>query len=431
MEPTAVSPLSNRRLRRRWRVPPAIMHGPEPLESAGILDELSGAAGLVLWQSLRDVTLWAGTPPAGREGLFSACAERKRIAAILTAGLDPELEQPLGMITAMVGHPGRVSAQRVALACRQVAQWAEGRGKLATALAFAQAGAVACPGDASAGYKVGQLARRRAEYVRAETWFRRTIALARQEGDWASYALSFSGLGNLHLQRGNLPKARALHTRALRAATRHSLRNIQGDALHDLFVLAGTAGEAGDALQFARQAFEVFGVAHPKIPVLAQDLAFYWLLQGHFEPSLRVFQSLRPHMGRTIERIVLLPNIARAAGGAGVRGAFEEVWVELQSILEAEPNDRSPEALLELARGAASLKDWDRAETAATRAIESARGRGEARVEFEGEAVLQAILLERSVQEGTSPTNEAQYAEYIDSFAGKVVESLNSCVAVS
>ncbi|MBA4157877.1 MAG: hypothetical protein H0X65_16450, partial [Gemmatimonadetes bacterium] len=58
MQPTSSassSPSSPRRVRRRWRVPPALVHGPEPLESAGILDEITGAAGLVLWQSLRDV----------------------------------------------------------------------------------------------------------------------------------------------------------------------------------------------------------------------------------------------------------------------------------------------------------------------------------------------------------------------------------------
>jgi tetratricopeptide (TPR) repeat protein len=432
MDSKAVNPPPQRRLRRRWRVPPAIMHGPEPLECAGVLDELSGAAGLVLWQSLRDVTLWAGTPPAEREGLFSACAERKRIASLLTTSLNPELEQPLGMITAMVGRPGRVSAERVALACRRVAQWAEKHGKLATSLAFAQAAALVCPGDASSAFKVGQIARRRAEYVRAETWFRRAIALARQEADWASYALAFVGLGNLYLQKGNFPSARRLHTRGLRAARRHSLREIQGRALHDLFVICGSTNEKAAAQEYAREALAAYGPTHPAVPVLAQDVAYFWLLQGYFAPALRVFTSLRRHVGESVNWIVLVPNLARAAGGANDRVLFEQAWEEVWSGIEGcAPAEGHAEACLELARGAASLKEWDRAEEAASRARALASARKEFRIEFEAEAVLASVQSERYMLHSI----DVATVEFVDanvfSLADDIVHSLQEAAAVA
>jgi len=419
MDPTAATPPARRRLRRRWRVPPAIMHGPdEPLESAGVLDEIEGAAGLVVWQSLRDVTLWASTPPSERGDLFAPGAERNRIASILTVNLDPDLEQPLGMVTAMVGRPDRVSAERVALACRRVSQWAEKNGKLATALAFAQAAAVSCPGDASAAFKVGQIARRQAEYVRSETWFRRAIALARQEGDWTSYALAFSGLGNLYIQRGNFPKARTLHHRALRAATRHSLRSIQGDALHDLFILAGHSGDVTEAQRNARMAFEVYGSGHSKLSNLAHDVAYFWLTQGFFAPALSVFQSLIPLVGNSQYRLQILANTARAAGGAGALEVFEHVWDEAWGMLSSTTQSEGfAEAMLELARGAASVRAWERAENAASRSLEVATERKEGRIRIDAESVLDSVRNERraglsgSISVGTDDREAILFAE--------------------
>jgi tetratricopeptide (TPR) repeat protein len=428
MESSTVSPAPIRRVRRRWRIPPAIMYGPEPLESACVFDELSGAAGLVLWQSLRDVTLWANTPPAERDGLFCATAERKRIAAILGAGLEPALEQPLGMITAMVGHPGRVSAQRVALACRQVAQWAESSGKLATALAFAQAGAVACPGDASTAFKVGQIARRRAEYVRAETWFRRAIALGRQEGDWVSYSLGFAGLGTLYMQRGNIPKARALQMRCLRAAKRHSLRDVQGGACYDLHVIATASGQPEEAQRYARAAFEAYGPRHPNLPRLAHDVAYFWMTQGQFAPALSVFLALESHFKLPSDRLVVMSNAARAAGGLGNTEFFERVWSEVWNASDSKLRiEYCAEMFLELARGAASLKQWDRAEVAAQRSFDRAQGRAERRIELEAESVLDMVRRQMSAVCSSQETALARQVEEVDSLAEQFVMSLAAC----
>src|SRR5688500_20400032 len=101
------------------------------------------------------------------------------MAMILAAQPAPELEEPLSVLARMLGEPTRITEEMVALSCRRISQWSDDDGLLATALAFAQAAATVTPGDAVAAFAVGKLARRRAEYARAETWFRRTIALAR------------------------------------------------------------------------------------------------------------------------------------------------------------------------------------------------------------------------------------------------------------
>jgi tetratricopeptide (TPR) repeat protein len=427
MDSPAAQSSPRRRIRRRWRVPPAILHGPEALEGAGLLDEFPGATGLILWQSIRDVTLWADTPPAERAGLFSAGAERNRIAALLSATLDVELEQPLGLITAMVGQPGRVSAERVALSCRRIAQWAENNGHLATALAFAQAGAVTCPGNAAAAFKVGQIARRRAEYVRAETWFRRAIALARQEGDWTSYSLGFAGLGTLYMQRGNFPKARQFHLRRLRAAKRHGLRDVMAGAHHDLFVIAFDSGLFDDAQSHARAALDAYGPGNCVIPRLAHDVAFLWILQGHFARALPVLVALLPHTKSLTERLIASSNMARAAGALGDVETFEWARREVMDVLRSEgAGEQAAEALLEVARGAMSLRLWPAAMHAAEQAQQVAEARQESRIILAVEGMLQALQSERSViqqSEKTTnelPTDDARADELADDFVASL-----------
>ncbi|HET6228530.1 MAG TPA: tetratricopeptide repeat protein, partial [Longimicrobiaceae bacterium] len=379
MRPKRMTP-PVRRTTRRWRTPPAITHGTEAFEGSGILDEIRGPLGLLLWQTLRDVTLWASFEPEEREGIFVAGADEARMAAVRGGEVDVQIEPPLMTVVRMVGNPHGARPETVSMACQHIAHWADGQGLTATAIAFAQAAALSIPFDAGAAYAVGRLARRRAEYARAETWFRRSIALARQSGDWTSYALAFSGLGNLYAQRGNYPAARRFHVRTLRAARRHSLRQIQGAALHDLFVIASNTGQE-DAERYARGAYDAYGHEHARLPALAQDIAWFWMERGHFEPALTVFQALLPHMHRFDERLVVLSNVVRAAAGAGERRLFEETWDEVwDGLSRSDTQENAAQVLVEMAHGASMMGEPERAERAAERALAVATQRGESKI---------------------------------------------------
>jgi tetratricopeptide (TPR) repeat protein len=427
MRPKRMTP-PVRRTSRRWRTPPAITHGNEAFEGAGILDEVRGPLGLLLWQSLRDVSLWASFPPEEREGIFVPGAEESRLASVRSAEVDVQVEPPLMTIVRMVGSPESARSETVAMACQHIAHWADGQGHHASSIAFAQAAAMALPADASYAYAVGRLARRRAEYARAETWFRRAVALARQSGDWTSYALAFSGLGNLYAQRGNVPAARRFHVRSLRAARRHSLRQIQGSALHDLFVIAAATPDRDDPERYARAAFEAYGQDHPRLPALAHDLAYHWILKGHYEAALNVLQALLPHMTRLDERLVVLANVARSAAGAGERKLFEETWDEVwDGIARSDSLENAAQVLVELAHGAAALGEPERAERAADRAVQVASQRGEARVRAEAEALLEQVRRSR----GTRRAPEAPHPEgggEADAFAADLVRTLNAAL---
>lgn len=387
-----------RKTQRRWRVPPALKRGDEIFEGLGVLDELSGERGLVLWQSLRDALLWADAQDDERTALFSPDAERVRMAMILAAQPAAEVEEPMSVLARMLGEPTRISEEMVALACRRISQWADDEGLLATALAFAQAAATVTPGDAGAAFAVGKLARRRAERARAETWFRRTIALARQIGDWATYAQAFIGLGNLYLQRGNFPGARRFLVRAVRAAQRNSLHSIEGAALHDLFVVAMYADRPEEAQQFARAAFDAYGEHHPALPALAQDVAYWWVTQGYYARALPVLRSTLPHFPHPNERLAALGSIARATGGLGDRNGFREAWEACYDLIQnTSVGEKAAQGLMDVAHGAASLALWDKAETAAREAYEIGMRRGEAKIRLDAEALIDSVRHHRTV----------------------------------
>ncbi len=420
-----------RKPRRRWRwhVPPAIVHGAEALEGTEILSEYTGELGLVLWQAVRDISLWSSvTPPDARAGLFGPNAGKRRAASLAAADPDAEIAPALATVARILEDPAGTSSEQVMLACREISQWADSRGSLATSLAFAQAAAFACPGNAAAGLRVGQVARRRTEYARAETWFRRTIGLARQARDWASYAEAFSSLGNLYMQRGNLPVARQLFVRAYRASKRHSLRSLQATSLHYLFAIAVQGGQYDEAESLARTAFEAHDPEHARLPAFAHDVAYFWTERGQYAPALSVFKALMPHIKNPVDRLAGIGSIARAAGGAGNREMFDEARSEIWKLVRGpDGGERAAGALTDVARGAMSLGDWSEAEEAARVAQELASTRGQAQIEHLAQTLLDAVGQQHRLE---ASVKAAEVTSDVDGLATDLVRTLDEYATV-
>lgn len=421
-QPRSDAPQRKPRRRWRWHIPPAILHGPETLEGTLVLEEVESEKGLLLWQAARDVTLWSSVEPVEkREGLFAAEAGERRREVLGRVDVG-ELKEAMETLARMLESPAQADSEEVRSACEEVSRWAEENGLAATALAFAQAGALAAPRHAAAGLRVGVLARDRGEDARAETWFRRTIGLARQSKDWESYSRAFISLGNLYVRRGNLPVARHLHIRALRAARRHSFREIQGKALHNLFGIALEMGRPKEAESYARAALEAYGPEHPGVPLLAHDVAYFWTTLGHFSPALSVFQALLPVIRKPKHRVAVLGNLARAAGGTGDRETYEEAKARVWEMTDdAEAREYAARALLGVAHGASSVGEWSEAERAARAAQEIAEERQEARVQHQTEVVLEAVRSERSAEAAAAGGVDA---EDVDALAADFVRSL-------
>jgi tetratricopeptide (TPR) repeat protein len=368
------------------------MHGAEQVEGGEILAEMEGAQALVMWQIARDIALWGSAEPEHRATLFVPGAHARWTAQLEAAGLDTGLDAALRAAAEVLRAPDTVTEDELTAACRAVAQWADEREMLGTALAFVQAGAVASPRDSALGYQVGLLARRRAEYPRAESWFRRVIGLARQAKDWDSYARAFLGLANLYIQRGNYPAARRFLIRCLRAARRHGFRELQAMAYHDLLHIAIQTDQFAEANELARMAFRAYGPRHPRLAALASDVGVVWMVRGEFAAALNALRAAHPHISHPCEQLLSWGNIARAAGGVGDRALFDEAWDQIWSYAGDWHNrQNAPWALMDAARGATSLRDWLRAERAASTAREIAQRRGEAHVLVEAESVLDSV----------------------------------------
>lgn len=377
---------------RRTRIPPAVTRGAETLPGAPILDEVSGELGVALWRSVRNVALWASTPPASRGALFAGPAAAIREADLARLDVDPELVAPLSVMVRLLESPGGMELIRVVNACRRVSLWAEQRGYLATALEWAQAAAQAAPQSAALAYGVGRLSRRRAEYDRAESWYARAIVAARRARDWRTYATAYSGLGNMAVQKGNFPWAKRAYQRCLNAAERYGLGDLQGAAYHNLFRAEIETGAGARADGLAERAFRALGAGHPDVPRLAYDVAYNWTLEGLFAEALRLSQVLERHFEAPSERVLVLGLVGRSSGGADDRRAFAGARARLDALLRTgTPEDAAARGLLGMAYGAASLSDWPLAEDYGRQALERALVRREGRVMLEAEAALDFV----------------------------------------
>jgi hypothetical protein len=228
------------------------------------------------------------------------------------------------------------------------------------------------------------------------------------------------------IKRGSFPVAHRMHIKALRAARRKGLPALQGMAAHDLFVVAVETGRHAQAEEYARAAFRAYGSQHDRLPVLAQDVAYLWMQQGHFAPALEVFEALRPHAaGRRDFGLTVVSNIARAAGGVGEREVFRKAWVEVNRLAK-EPEVRPvlAAAMLELSRGAASLGEWDRAEQAAEHASAVATELRQSKVMLSADAVLDSIRNGRRIERKAVDVASAAGTQDTELFAANLVRTL-------
>jgi hypothetical protein len=418
-----------RRTRPSYLAAPPLLAESEPFEGAALLQEHAGPLGVVLWKTLRDVSLWAQTPPERRAALFPAGAGERRLADVAACDAGAELWAPLLAVAQLLERPADEPLRRVVHACRSVARWAEQRQAPATQLAFTQAAALMVPDSPRLAYAVGRLARERAEHARAESWLRRAVKLARGR-DWEFYVRAYLSLGTLYQLLGNGPAARALTRRGLRGATRHRLRGLCGTAMHNLFVLAAEAHDAPAAHDNARGALKAYGAEHPRLPVLAHDVACFWMNQGMYREALPVLDAVLPHIGAGSDRAAVMANLARAAAGAGDRPRFEISWAGAVQAMGASWSDETAaDTYLALARGATLLGDWERAEDTAATALAIATRRKQAQAAYEAEAARDAARGARRAL-SVAPAAPA-LARQAEELGGALVHSLAGRLAAA
>ncbi len=380
---------------RRWCIPPAILREPEEmLEASQILDEFPGDMGLLLWQTLRDVTLWSSVPPERHAGLFGADAAERRMRLLHASGAEPAVEISLTALTSMVGNPVDARPELVGLLCLQISHWAEARGSLATALLYAQAGALADPMDPGPAFSVGTLATRWRRHTRAETWLRRSIGLARRARQWETYAEAFVELGALYARRDEREMAHTFYVQALRATRRHGLMSLRGAALHGMLLLAMETGALEDAERYARGAKRAYGRGHPRLGELAHDVAYLWVTRGSYERAIPILDRLLTSRVEPVERAFTLALQARALAGAGDAQRYLAAWSEAWSLVRSVAGEevRHVPTLLELARAAYAFRDRVHMDQVAPLGVAVATRKREHAIAAEIERLAAAIL---------------------------------------
>ena len=411
---------------RPWIVPPGLLMQGEPFEGYHVLDETRDELGLLLWQSLRDVEVWAMAGPDERRELFMSGAMVQRLERI-EEEVDPTVpvRAVLVGLASLLAEPTRVMPAQVCELCETLSRWASDAGLPRTALAFAQRAAMSMPDEAGPAYLVGLVSRRAADYRRAEVWFRRALAIARHAHDWRVYSLAHTGLGQMHMQRGDAPRARIRLLRALRAARRHGIWSVRSIALHDLFCIAATGPDPRLAEQYARAAFRSYGRRHPRLPVLAHDIARFWMSRGSHDLALVIFQAVLPHFARPQEHMLGLSNLGQAAGGAGDADLFTQVWNDVWTMIdERDDTELVAEALINLAYGAQSLGQVVRMDMAASYALTVATRRNEAQETLVAEQLLQ---LSRHMGQSSDPEPVVEEAETLsgsNQLAEQLVDAL-------
>ncbi|MBW3572576.1 MAG: hypothetical protein KY467_15850 [Gemmatimonadetes bacterium] len=268
------------------------------MEGHHILEESPGDFGLLLWRTVRDVMLWADTPPDRRGDLFR---EGSRLALLAAAEIPSEVSAAVDTLHGMLTLGGRADTELVSQCCLHIAAWARRSGLARTAVAFAQTGALVSPQYAEAAVHVGAYARAAGgQEARAGTWLRRAVALARQEQDWTAYSVALVELGLLYEDAGDAAQAERYYRRGFRAGRRYSARAARMRAAHGLFRLAWKQGDSLSAAQFALTARGAYEPDAAGAPGLLLDLARFWTDAG--EPA-RARAALR----RAVPALLTMP----------------------------------------------------------------------------------------------------------------------------
>ena len=319
---------------RRWCVPPVLLRAStETLDASPILDEFrDGEAdlGVFFWQAVRDVLLWADTPPEERHGLFGPEGARWRRALLSGLQLDNRTTTAVGVLLDLVEKPGAATSEWVSRACVHLAHWAQARDAHGSALWFAQAAALARPLGGTAALEAGRMALASGDEPRGEAWLRRAIGVSRRTEDWSSYTRAYLELAAHYAGRGDYDRARRLYLLAARTARRKALRESRAMALHALVPLFARTGDFAAAERAGGLARLAYGAEHCRIPLLVRDMARLWVAAGQHQRALEAVHGLLTQQSEPEDRMQTLAVEARAiacgAHRAGLMTAFDAAW---------------------------------------------------------------------------------------------------------
>jgi tetratricopeptide (TPR) repeat protein len=253
----------------------------------------------------------------------------------------------------------------------------------------------------------------------------RAASLARAGSDTATLALSIIGTGNVLVQRGDPAGAEGCFLDAADLARSAGLPELEGMACHDLFALAALAKDCGKIRTHFERALAAYRVSRERLPRLAADWADLKLDQQQYGDALPVLEALVKANCRSVNRLLLLGGLARAAAGAGLRERFLEVYAEAVEMATSKEVDgfRVADGLYALAQGAVTLGEWAHAERALALSRARSRQMGAMRV-FRAAGDLMEQVARREGAMPCAPELEPVLWAPDSDLAGQLVEAL-------
>jgi tetratricopeptide (TPR) repeat protein len=346
---------------------------------------------------------------------------------ILTSDLDPLLRSALGLIAGELARPTRKTAV-LAEACAAAAEWSISANAPETALAFLELSALAHPLSGRLALIAGRALKTHGKIREAEYWLRRSGKLSHLGEDWETLVLGQSSLGVLYWNQGATARAERHLSRAFRYAKKHRLRGEIGVVNHELFVVRVTSDQFEGVEEFARAAFRHYLPNHPRLPHLAYDLSYYWLMRGYVHRVVPLFRELLPCFPEPAQRIQVLSALARATGATGDRDSFTRAWVESQPLLENPAIQATrAAALVDLGFGACHLELWSEASFCFAEAVKAAEALGQNDLVIRAEACLESAENRHNPDTPARPQSIAIVQNDAERLAHAFLSALSEC----
>jgi tetratricopeptide (TPR) repeat protein len=303
-----------------------------------------------------------------------------------------DLRFPLGVLIGSIRDRDDAARPLMAKACLALADWASEQEAPGTTLLWFEAAALCFPENGRYALIAGRAYRSAGRLSDAERWLKRAARLTYWRSDWGAHAFAICTLGMVCWTQGSVSKAIQYLHRSQRIARRHGERVLEGEIFHNLLAIAISAGDTVRVEEYAREAFERYLPAHNRLPALAYDLAYFWMIRGHTHRSLKVFEQLLPHFPEPAQRIQVLAALARGAGKANDSVLFASAWGQaVQLTKKLHSTVTLPHALLDLGLGAAHFGMYKEAAEVFREALRLGENRGQGSVVILADKYLSAV----------------------------------------
>jgi tetratricopeptide (TPR) repeat protein len=360
--------------------------GNRPSAYQAVREELPDFDAMLYQQLLQELQIWVGHPPR----------ERRILGDLPDTGFLPaRLIGPVRRTFELLREaPDQDTANAIVLGLVVIADWAEEKPRtIRTAVVFYQAALLVARENIPIANHIARLLRRLGLLDDAEAWFRYTADQATSEAEWEHRILALSGLGNLERTKGNAPEAIRFHRLALDTAREHGLRQLEGDALYNLAVIAFQEGDLDAGIQHARGAIPAYGRGNHQLVRMAHDLAWLWMhIHGESRLALQIFQKIERCLHDPPFRAVLLAQIARAAAEEGAAHIYELAWMEAYVFMRKQDEEEGhAAALAQMALAALASVQLERARQTASLALDVATRRQESHMVALAEQILDTL----------------------------------------